>query len=86
MGMFDSVMVPCPKCSEPVEFQSKTGDCQCDVFTLDTAPREILFDIMHDPEQCRQCGNWLALIDPALPRPRLRAVSVHVDGWKFTLA
>lgn len=27
MGMYDSVMVRCPKCGEEHEFQSKSGEC-----------------------------------------------------------
>lgn len=96
MGLFDSVMVPCPKCKKHVEFQSKAWECQMNVYTLETAPAEILTDIMNDPEYCQSCGNWFALIDPRYPpgrkpAPTLTAANVrppdnpttHSQGMKW---
>lgn len=59
--MFDSVMVPCPKCGEEVEFQSKSGDCFLNVYKLDEAPPDVLVDInRHSPHQCTNpaCGVY----------------------------
>ncbi len=96
MGMFDSVMVPCPTCKQPVEFQSKAGPCFCDVFDLVNAPAEILTDILNEPNYCQKCGSWMALIDPRYPpgrkpRPELEPVKVkapdnpttHWQGFKW---
>lgn len=97
MGLFDSLYVDCPKCGMPVEYQSKAlEDCYCRNFTLETAPGEILFDVMNDPHYCMQCGQWIALIDPVYPpgtkpRPSLRAAKVrtpddpktHFQGFKW---
>jgi hypothetical protein len=96
MGMFDSVYVECPKCQQPVEIQSKAGECFCNSYKLDNAPNEILCDIMNEPEYCRSCGNWLVLVDPRFPpgckpHPDLRVVSVkpppnpdtHPQGFKW---
>lgn len=96
MGMFDSVMVPCPKCDKPVEFQSKAGECYCGVFSLENAPAEILADIMNNPEYCEKCGQWFVLIDPKYPpgqkpKPDLRSAKVitpenpttHFQGMKW---
>lgn len=96
MGMFDSVMVPCPKCETPVEFQSKAGDCQMDRYTLEDAPAELLLDIMNEPHYCQNCGEWVALVDPRYPpgekpKPDLRAARVkapensttHFQGMKW---
>ena len=58
MGMFDSVMVPCPKCHKDIEFQSKSGECLLDVYTLDTVPMAVLGDInRHSPYDCPKCGT-----------------------------
>lgn len=67
MGMFDSVMAECPRCKSRVEFQSKAGECYCNVYTIETAPREVLEDVINDPHFCSKCGEWFALIDPAYP-------------------
>lgn len=81
MGMFDSVMVPCPKCGKPLEFQSKADECAMNVWPLEKAPSHVLSDIMNEPIYHRTCGHWIALIDPRFPppwrpRPALRAVEV----------
>ena len=85
MGMFDSVMVPCPKCGKPVEFQSKEGACDMSVYSIESAPIPILYDIINWPVYCEACGQWFALIDPKhppgrRPRPSLSAVKVRTPG------
>ena len=82
MGMFDSVIVQCPNCGKGMEFQSKAGDCDLISYTLESAPSEILMDIMNDPQFHQACGQWVALVDPAFPppyrpRPNLQAAKVH---------
>jgi len=58
MGMFDSVYVPCPKCGELNEFQSKGGDCLLIEYTLENAPANVLLDMnRHSPATCRNCGT-----------------------------
>lgn len=96
MGLFDSVMVPCPKCSKPVEFQSKEDEAYMNVYSLENAPTRILYDIMNWPEYCESCGQWFALIDPRhppgprpRPAPRVAKVrtpdnpSTHFQGMKW---
>ena len=56
MGMFDSVMVPCPACGAPFEAQSKGGECRLAIYQLDDAPADVLGDInRHAPFECDQC-------------------------------
>ena len=58
MGMFDSVMVPCPKCGTKSEFQSKSGDCACLTYELADAPADVLEDVnRHAPNVCKKCGT-----------------------------
>lgn len=62
MGMFDSVMVPCPKCGEESEFQSKSGDCILKVYPLATAPADVLSNVnRHSPATCEKCGTIFAV-------------------------
>lgn len=79
MGLFDRVYVECPNCNRDVEFQSNAGECNLERYTLDTAPGEVLIDIMNSPERC-QCGTWVAVIDPRAPasvvRPETEVVTV----------
>ena len=44
MGMYDSVYANCPVCDKKNEFQSKGGDCQCDNYTLQDVPDDVLGD------------------------------------------
>ena len=61
MGMFDTVMVPCPKCGKRAEFQSKGGDCRLDVYDLETAPSDVLSNVnRHSPYTC-ECGTVFAV-------------------------
>jgi hypothetical protein len=60
--MFDSVMVPCPRCGELSEFQSKGGDCNLSVFALKDAPASVLSDVnRHAPNVCTKCGTLFAV-------------------------
>lgn len=55
MGMFDSINVTCPHCGSIFEAQSKAGDCLLYVYTLDTAPPEILADLFKYGDNCCTC-------------------------------
>ena len=77
MGMFDSIYVPCPHCGKRMEFQTKAGDCQLKVLTLEQATPAMLLDIRDQPEWHRACGNWVVLHDPDWKPPQLRAFKVR---------
>lgn len=65
MGMFDSVMVPCPRCKEDViEFQSKAGDCSLVDYSPHSVPMEIALSLDGTSESCRTCGNTVTLYMP----------------------
>jgi len=75
MGMFDSVMVPCPKCGELSEFQSKGGACTLTVCTLASAPADVLSDVnRHAPNTCANCGTAFAV------KVCVEATSVEVEA------
>jgi len=57
MGMYDTVMVPCPNCDKETEFQSKSGACSLQVVKLEQCPEDILSDVnRHAPYKC-ECGT-----------------------------
>ena len=60
MGMFDSLMVPCPKCGAKVEFQSKAGDCVMAEYTMGECPNVILADLIGGKEVCA-CGQEMEI-------------------------
>lgn len=56
MGMYDSVMVNCPQCGKEHEFQSKSGECLLDVYTLKNCPDDVIANVnRHSPCKC-DCG------------------------------
>ena len=62
MGMFDSVLVPCPECGRKQEFQSKGGDCILAVYELEQCPPDVLSDVnRHAPYECEDCGTIFAV-------------------------
>lgn len=57
MGVYDTVMVPCPKCGGKYECQSKSGDCTLMTYELEEAPAEVLYDVNHHaPYYCPNCN------------------------------
>lgn len=97
MGLYDGVRIKCPVCGETVEFQSKAGDCDMTIYSLEDAPDSILFDIMNDPLYHMACKHWITLIDRryppgyAPPRPALSAANtrppknpgIHPGGYRW---
>lgn len=59
MGMFDTVITPCPNCGKPLAFQTKADpNPSMERWTLENAPRHILCDIVNAPEHHQACGAW----------------------------
>jgi len=57
MGCYDTVLVPCPDCGEEADFQSKSGDCILNTYTLKSAPADVLVDVnRHAPVECFFCS------------------------------
>jgi hypothetical protein len=81
MGMYDTVRVPCPQCGEHAEFQSKSGNCGLEMYSLDEAPDNVLLDVnRHAPATCRKCGVLFGVeIEGKLPSRTLVARPVI---WK----
>ena len=75
MGLFDSIIEDCPLCKykNGLEFQSKSGPCAMDIFTLENAPIDVLIQAGAKYEvRCRGCGKRFHLefdIQIELTRP-----------------
>lgn len=69
MGMFDTILVPCPECGKKKDFQSKSGDCFLQVVELNECPDDILADAnRHSPRTC-ECGTVFE-VDLSTRKPR----------------
>jgi hypothetical protein len=80
MGMFDSVMVPCPRCGTRHEFQSKSGECTLAEFLLENAPDDVLEGIddvrLHT---CTRCGaSFRVVLGTEPPEPPRRKIYPRV--------
>jgi len=86
MGVFDSVMVPCPKCGQREEFQSKSGPCALAVYNLEDAPDSVLMNInRHAPIACGKCGAVFEVeLGGEPPRRTMTARSVQVEAEQPT--
>ena len=61
MGVYDTVIIKCPKCGEEHDFQSKSGTCILGYYTLDNCPEDVVHDInRHSPYEC-ECGGLLSV-------------------------
>ena len=78
MGMFDSVMVSCPKCGTENEIQSKGGDCTMTTYYAHDAPPMVLLDAIADKDYgvvtCKECATKYCL------------ELVRVNAWKNELS
>lgn len=61
MGLYDSLMAPCPNCGNVNEFQSKSGDCVLIEYKLHNCPDDVMEDVnRHSPIKC-DCGTLLEI-------------------------
>jgi len=62
MGMFDTILIPCPRCGAKYEAQSKSGDCILAHYELSETPVDVLADVNHHaPFACESCGAVFAV-------------------------
>lgn len=60
--MFDTVLIPCPKCGKNHNAQSKGGDCMMHVYDIDDAPADVMSDVnRHAPFTCENCGQHFTI-------------------------
>jgi len=59
MGVYDTVIVPCPQCGELYYAQSKGSyECALRMFDLFNAPKDVMSDVnRHAPFECEDCGT-----------------------------
>jgi hypothetical protein len=69
MGMFDSVLLPCPHCGEEVELQSKSGECSLECYYPlrgDKVPLDVADDLSRSNSdfntECHSCRGKFRLV------------------------
>ena len=81
MGMYDTILVACPKCGNEENFQTKGGDCLLSVWKLAEAPQDALSDVnRHSPATCSKCAAVFEVELRATVMPVLVANAEHTDG------
>jgi hypothetical protein len=73
--MFDSVIAPCPKCGEDLEWQSKAGECLLNRYPVTMVPMEIAADVDKEWAYCEACKESFQL---RLPFQQPVTVSMEV--------
>jgi hypothetical protein len=70
MGMFDSVMVPCPECGQRIQAQTKSGDCILAFYDFPEpgaahpAPNDVMYDVnRHAPYTCPDCNTIFGVFE-----------------------
>lgn len=57
MGLYDTVLVGCPKCGKTHGFQSKGGKCKMRTYSMGRCPDDVMGDVnRHAPCHC-DCGT-----------------------------
>jgi len=80
MGMFDSVFVPCCKCLNPVEFQSKGGPCTLAAYDPEEVPADVASDLGGYVKECPKCKTPLEVRTDQLPTVRAWTVKAGDGG------
>jgi hypothetical protein len=85
VGLYDTVMVPCPQCGTRAEFQSKSGVCDLETYALHEAPDDVLRDVNRNaPVTCSKCQArfGVEIEGPRRPRTLIARPTVwkDVDG------
>jgi len=62
MGMFNTVVIPCPICAYPVDFQSKSGPkLDLSIYLYPDVDSRVLMGIQHS-SKCDGCENHLRVV------------------------
>ena len=61
MGVYNTILVPCPECGNEVEFQTKSGDCSLTTYSILCAPYEEVKGIMGRNNYCRECNTEVTI-------------------------
>ena len=77
MGCYDSILLPCPKCGELYEAQSKSGDCLFRIFDFSDTPADVMQNVnRHAPFTCFSCGTIFKVeLDPEIKIVETKDVS-----------
>jgi hypothetical protein len=83
MGLYDTVVVPCPNCGTKSYFQSKGGECVLETYELDEAPDDVMSDVnRHGPATCEKCHHVFDAPTRETEVQRLRAaLREALDAW-----
>lgn len=66
MGLYDTLNIDCPRCGNPVEFQSKAGPCEMRSYHLHYVPVVVAHDLNGKVEQCRGCDQYVVVRIPGV--------------------
>jgi uncharacterized C2H2 Zn-finger protein len=85
MGLYDTILLSCPKCGEIYAAQSKSGDCYLNVYNFDETPESVMENVnRHAPFTCEKCGTMFKVTFN--PKPAIvETTEENTDFSGFTL-
>lgn len=69
MGLFDTVLVDCPKCQHRNDIQTKAGICDLRTYRLAKAPPDIAGSLANESIGCKRCGATIRFDVQFIIRP-----------------
>lgn len=78
MGMYDTVLIPCPNCKAEQDEQTKAGDCLLNVYNINVLPPDIADRFAGREFHCDQCGTEFALARNERRPPKTVALHAYV--------
>ena len=85
MGMFDSIMVDCPKCKNKIEFQTKALGGSLSCYTIKNAPKVCIADLGGEVFHCGKCDCWFSFTVKTPPKVVLiskkKIAEIKKDGF-----
>lgn len=83
MGMFDSLLIKCPKCGKEMEWQSKSGPCCLESYKPNRLPVAVAQDLKGDVLGCQFCNTnfKFILLDPPYAKFKIVKTKSKRNYW-----
>ena len=72
MGMLDSFRINCKNCGSEIEFQSKSGPCQLNDYTIGDIAPSVAGDLDGQAASCPKCDTVVVLHTQIMIYPEWR--------------
>jgi len=81
MGVYNTILVPCPNCENIVKFQTKSGSKLLTEYNIKNVPKIELKGIYGETEYCSQCKTKIKIIDPE--KKKVNGMEFVREGYEY---